>query len=825
MSDAIKRARAKLQKTQSLGHSVGAPSERVGAAALEEIAFANPTKSRAWVIQQAKKKFKKKPQLSVLEKHINELEELEELAKGKVKDAFLEELEKGKQEVLDKEGYSLTHKEHEEHPDYGGHCHEIECTHPKHGRVGHSIIRQGDDMVWEPTLTTVHKDHRRKGIASSMYRHFEEKTGNELRASSFQTGGAQALWASKDRSFGKSDTFDHILKNRRHYFSARRHADKEAGHDDWLHKAVVNNKIRSIADSYAQKKGLALNHEVSAHKIIPEHSAKIAQAYHEMKHDPNHPDVKAAYDALISEVKDQYNHIIEHGGLKISRIRPGQENPYKDGSKALHHDLHNNNHMWYYPTEQGFGSGDQAQDHPMLRPTGIKHGDQDLLANDLFRIVHDYFGHGKESTSFGPSGEDNAWKHHMQMFSPLAQKALTTETRGQNSWVNFGPHGQHNRNFPANTIFAEQKAGILPDWVMEHKDTEDNELKPQIHPDEILAHDTKHSTTGNSAYTSKELDRYHWKKEMVPIHTLHHTSYGMEWQPHMRMWNEGEGGSHRKVMSDPKHVSNDEQHTQIYAKLKSPPPAIMVRKDGDRHAIMSGRHRARAAYLNGQTHIESYVGTPKLEKGLKEFAAAAAVGMTAFAPTEMGSASVDPKPQLKTIQEIVASAKPQIDLHPMLEHIAQIESSGGKNKNHAKTTVGLNAGHTAGGSTGLMPIMIRETIEKNKNLKEKYGHLLTANHDEITRQINENPEMEHDIANHHWARLDRTFGDDQARKAFAWRNGITAAKQASHDEIEAHPYVRKFQELSTTRSVAALGKSEQTDVKSRIKDAITRSKT
>ena len=63
-------------------------------------------------------------------------------------------------------------------------------------------------------------------------------------------------------------------------------------------------------------------------------------------------------------------------------------------------------------------------------------------------------------------GEENAFQAHMRMFSPEAQKALATETRGQNSWVNFGPKGAENRTNPANTTYATQKAGILPDWAI-----------------------------------------------------------------------------------------------------------------------------------------------------------------------------------------------------------------------------------------------------------------------------------------------------------------------------------------------------------------------
>lgn len=73
-----------------------------------------------------------------------------------------------------------------------------------------------------------------------------------------------------------------------------------------------------------------------------------------------------------------------------------------------------------------------------------------------------------EGYGFGPRGEENAWLTHSQMFSPVAQKAMTTETRGQSAWVNFGGHnydadGRHRHTPLANRPYATQKAALLPD--------------------------------------------------------------------------------------------------------------------------------------------------------------------------------------------------------------------------------------------------------------------------------------------------------------------------------------------------------------------------
>lgn len=208
----------------------------------------------------------------------------------------------------------------------------------------------------------------------------------------------------------------------------------------------------------------------AAVKINPEHGRQIADAYEQMRHDPNHPDVKRAYDALINETKQQYQDILK-SGIKLSRIQPNQPNPYKN-SKEMHEDIEKNNHLWYFPTEQGFGTeGQSPSDHPMLKVTEFKHDDKPLLANDLFRIVHDINGHHKGGRSgFGPTGEHQAYLTHKKMYSPLAAKALATETMGQNNWVNWSAsHGEKNRKDPANTTFAEQKAGLLPDHILNGK--------------------------------------------------------------------------------------------------------------------------------------------------------------------------------------------------------------------------------------------------------------------------------------------------------------------------------------------------------------------
>lgn len=238
-----------------------------------------------------------------------------------------------------------------------------------------------------------------------------------------------------------------------------------------------NQKIRDIADSYARSNGLSLNHNAAPVHVDQGRATNIAQAYHAMPHNPQDPETKKAYSSLISETTNQFLHL-KNSGFKTSKVPAGSKQPYAN-SKDMLDDVKNNNHLWYFPTDSGFGpEGSASSDHPLLQ--NVKVGNEEMPANDMFRIVHDVFGHAKEGHSFGPHGEENAWNHHMQMYSPEAQKALTSETRGQNSWVNFGPEGEANRANPGNTTYADQKAGLLPNWAMDVNTTKKSEWKDKI---------------------------------------------------------------------------------------------------------------------------------------------------------------------------------------------------------------------------------------------------------------------------------------------------------------------------------------------------------
>lgn len=224
---------------------------------------------------------------------------------------------------------------------------------------------------------------------------------------------------------------------------------------------------RHAAYDYMESKGLNYAPPKAYAKLDTDRARRIATAFENMEHNPQDPEVKAAYAAMIDETLEQYQQI-KKTGLKIEMIAPGQANPYEATPRMAIDDVNENNHLWVFPTDQGFGTQTEIKDNPLLAPVDEYIDGKQLVANDVFRIVHDYFGHIKDGTGFRAEGEENAWQSHAAMYSPLARRAMTTETRGQNSWLNYGPHGEHNRTAKeADTIFADQKIGLLPEWVSE----------------------------------------------------------------------------------------------------------------------------------------------------------------------------------------------------------------------------------------------------------------------------------------------------------------------------------------------------------------------
>ncbi|MFC4106132.1 hypothetical protein [Micromonospora zhanjiangensis] len=147
---------------------------------------------------------------------------------------------------------------------------------------------------------------------------------------------------------------------------------------------------------------------------------------------------RPAYHAFAAETARQFDLLtapVRRGGLGVE-VRVSSSDPYPDAS-SMARDLRRRRLLWVYSTAAS-GSA-----HPLL-------SDEE---NDMFRAVHDAFGHAAIGRAFDADGEEAAWRSHYSMYSPLAGWAMTTETRGQNCAMlhHFG-----GRRFP------EQKAFLLP---------------------------------------------------------------------------------------------------------------------------------------------------------------------------------------------------------------------------------------------------------------------------------------------------------------------------------------------------------------------------
>jgi len=234
-----------------------------------------------------------------------------------------------------------------------------------------------------------------------------------------------------------------------------------------------DTQLVAVAEAYAKANGIELKRQGEYVEVDEARAKKIAEAYIQMEDNAQDPTVKEAYQNLIKQTMAQYQALVDAGykfwfmDLNIPSNLEYASSPYNASR-----DLRANKQMGVFPTTSGFGTSElDVSSNPLLEFTGIMWplGGLDgemrpVLANDLFRAVHDAFGHGLEGAGFRARGEENAWQAHVRLYTGSAIAAMTSETRGQNSWVNFGPFGEANRNANADdTVFADQKTGLMPE--------------------------------------------------------------------------------------------------------------------------------------------------------------------------------------------------------------------------------------------------------------------------------------------------------------------------------------------------------------------------
>lgn len=194
-------------------------------------------------------------------------------------------------------------------------------------------------------------------------------------------------------------------------------------------------EIAAAAERYANGRGSNLRRPPSYGGVVttPEMQGTLAEAYRRL---PSYdPAAEHSFRAMRDETVAQFQHMTaprSRGGLGI-QVETTDQDPYS-GPAGLMQDLFHDRRMKVLST-RSTGS------HPFFSDD----------ENDMFRAVHDVFGHAGTGRGFDRHGEEAAFQSHARMFSPLARMALATETRGQNAAL-IHSGGQ----------FQEQKIALLP---------------------------------------------------------------------------------------------------------------------------------------------------------------------------------------------------------------------------------------------------------------------------------------------------------------------------------------------------------------------------
>jgi hypothetical protein len=248
-------------------------------------------------------------------------------------------------------------------------------------------------------------------------------------------------------------------------------------------------RLVSVAERYAAANGIDLKRQSEYTRVNIDLARRISDAYEKMPNDPQNPVVAEAYQNLINQTKAQYQALVD-AGYEFYFIDENNGADYLSSPFNAVRELRQDQRMGVYPTEAGFGQeagvADGGVSNPMLADTGLVWMDaggnsKRVLANDLFRAVHDAFGHSLEGAGFRAQGEENAWQAHVRLFTGSAVAAMTSETRGQNSWLHFGPNGEANTGASvSDTVFAEQKTGLMPEFTWLENRSGDQETMEQL---------------------------------------------------------------------------------------------------------------------------------------------------------------------------------------------------------------------------------------------------------------------------------------------------------------------------------------------------------
>jgi len=265
------------------------------------------------------------------------------------------------------------------------------------------------------------------------------RLGGNSKASQGNDGEGEGRLRGRNLASDRGQSLNrHVCLGRYTIQKHRQGEHDQATHGNWAGDRYPVDSVKSARDGakeYAFKKGLKTDETIDYTKVVAnrERASRIADIYENLpKMDRDAVD---EYEALASEVEEQFDYMTKTLGVKVEFVA---SDPYKT-SQEMFQDVSRGSLKVLQTETTGA--------HPLFSDA----------QNNKFRAVHDYFGHAATGRGFGQDGEESAWVHHSQMFTQKARGALTTETRGQNSF--FNNRGKQ---------FADQKVALLPEefWAV-----------------------------------------------------------------------------------------------------------------------------------------------------------------------------------------------------------------------------------------------------------------------------------------------------------------------------------------------------------------------
>lgn len=231
--------------------------------------------------------------------------------------------------------------------------------------------------------------------------------------------------------------------------------------------------LGAVAQCYVQERfpGRDVHKGTNVH-LDPDYCAEVGRFYHEAADDLHNPRVLWYYDQLKLETVAQWEALVSAGLTIHPWLEPRQ--PYTS-SRELHEQVCAASILYVFLTRRGHGPSNETNpDHPMTTESSVRIGAETLLHNDLFRAVHDAFGHVMSRNKFSLRGEFKATYDHLQMYSDDAAQAVLSETIGQICWFYYGPHllgsngrpvqeGEPGYAAPRDRPYPPQKVLVLPE--------------------------------------------------------------------------------------------------------------------------------------------------------------------------------------------------------------------------------------------------------------------------------------------------------------------------------------------------------------------------